>query len=29
MDRVAMLIYGIPDLRQMFDGDQRLTRQFA
>jgi phenylalanyl-tRNA synthetase alpha chain len=29
IDRVAMLIYGIPDLRQMFDGDQRLTRQFA
>jgi len=29
LDRVAMLLYGIPDLRQMFDGDQRLTRQFA
>jgi phenylalanyl-tRNA synthetase alpha chain len=29
IDRVAMLLFGIPDLRQMFDGDQRLTRQFA
>ena len=29
IDRVAALIYGIPDLRQMFDGDQRLTRQFS
>jgi phenylalanyl-tRNA synthetase alpha chain len=29
VDRVAMLIHGIPDLRQMFEGDQRLTRQFA
>jgi phenylalanyl-tRNA synthetase alpha chain len=29
LDRVAMLLYGIPDLRQMFAGDQRLTRQFA
>ena len=29
IDRVAMLLYGIPDLRQMFAGDQRLTRQFA
>jgi phenylalanyl-tRNA synthetase alpha chain len=28
LDRVAMLLYGIPDLRQMFEGDQRLTRQF-
>jgi phenylalanyl-tRNA synthetase alpha chain len=28
LDRVAMLTYGIPDLRQMFEGDQRLTRQF-
>ncbi|MCP4896205.1 MAG: phenylalanine--tRNA ligase subunit alpha [bacterium] len=28
LDRVAMLQYGIPDLRQMFAGDQRLTRQF-
>ncbi len=29
IDRVAMLLYGIPDLRQMFVGDQRLTRQFV
>jgi phenylalanyl-tRNA synthetase alpha chain len=29
LDRVAMLTYGIPDLRQLFAGDQRLTRQFA
>jgi phenylalanyl-tRNA synthetase alpha chain len=29
IDRVAMLLYGIPDLRLMFSGDQRLTRQFA
>ncbi|MCK5379686.1 MAG: phenylalanine--tRNA ligase subunit alpha, partial [Acidobacteria bacterium] len=29
LDRVAMLLYGIPDLRQLFVGDQRLTRQFA
>ena len=29
LDRVAMLLYGIPDLRQMFVGDQRLTRLFA
>ena len=29
IDRVAMLVHGIPDLRQMFEGDQRLTRQFA
>ena len=29
LDRVAMLQYGIPDLRQLFSGDQRLTRQFA
>jgi phenylalanyl-tRNA synthetase alpha chain len=29
LDRVAMLLYGIPDLRQLFEGDQRLTRQFA
>jgi phenylalanyl-tRNA synthetase alpha chain len=28
IDRVAMLVHGIPDLRQMFEGDQRLTRQF-
>jgi len=29
LDRVAMLVYGIPDLRLLFSGDQRLTRQFA
>jgi len=29
LDRVAMLLYGIPDLRLMFSGDQRLARQFA
>jgi len=29
LDRVAMLLYGIPDLRLMFSGDQRLTRQFG
>jgi len=28
LDRVAMLQYGISDLRQLFAGDQRLTRQF-
>ena len=28
LDRVAMLQYGIPDLRQLFAGDQRLSRQF-
>ena len=29
IDRVAALLYNIPDLRLMFSGDQRLTRQFA
>ncbi len=29
LDRVAMLVHGIPDLRLLFSGDQRLTRQFA
>jgi phenylalanyl-tRNA synthetase alpha chain len=29
LDRIAMLVYGIPDLRRMFEGDQRLTRQFT
>jgi len=29
LDRVAMLLYGIPDLRLMFAGDARLTRQFS
>jgi phenylalanyl-tRNA synthetase alpha chain len=28
LDRFAMLLYGIPDLRLMFNGDPRLTRQF-
>jgi phenylalanyl-tRNA synthetase alpha chain len=28
LDRVAMLSYGIGDLRLLFAGDQRLTRQF-
>ena len=28
LDRFAMLLYGIPDLRLMFAGDPRLTRQF-
>ncbi len=29
LDRIALLLYGIPDLRLMFAGDQRLARQFA
>jgi phenylalanyl-tRNA synthetase alpha chain len=29
LDRIAVLLYGIPDIRQMFVGDQRLTRQFS
>ncbi len=29
LDRIAMLVHGIPDLRQLFSGDQRLTRQFV
>jgi phenylalanyl-tRNA synthetase alpha chain len=29
IDRVAALMYNIPDLRLMFSGDERLTRQFA
>jgi phenylalanyl-tRNA synthetase alpha chain len=29
LDRIAMLVHGIPDLRQLFAGEQRLTRQFA
>ncbi len=29
IDRVAMLLYGISDLRQLFDGDQRLSVQFV
>lgn len=28
LDRFAMLLYGIPDLRLMFNGDPRLTGQF-
>jgi phenylalanyl-tRNA synthetase alpha chain len=28
LDRVAMLKYGIPDLRMQFSGDERLLRQF-
>jgi phenylalanyl-tRNA synthetase alpha chain len=28
LDRVAMLKYGIPDLRMQFAGDERLLRQF-
>jgi len=29
MDRVAMLKYGFPDLRLLFEGDERFLRQFA
>lgn len=29
LDRVAMLLYGIPDLRLLFSGNEKLTRQFA
>jgi len=29
LDRVAMLLYGISDLRQLFSGNEKLTRQFA
>ena len=29
LDRVAMLLYGIPDLRLLFAGNEKLTRQFA
>jgi phenylalanyl-tRNA synthetase alpha chain len=28
LDRVAMLKYGIPDLRLLFSGDERMLRQF-
>jgi len=28
LDRVAMLVYRIPDLRLLFSGDERLARQF-
>jgi len=29
IDRVAMLKYGFPDLRLLFEGDERFLRQFA
>jgi len=29
LDRVALLKYGLPDLRLLFSGDERLLRQFA
>jgi phenylalanyl-tRNA synthetase alpha subunit len=29
MDRVAMLKYGFPDLRLLFEGDERFLRGFA
>ena len=29
LDRVAMLLYEIPDLRLLLEGDQRFLRQFA
>jgi phenylalanyl-tRNA synthetase alpha chain len=29
MDRVVMLKYGFPDLRLLFEGDERFLRQFA
>jgi len=29
IDRVALLKYGFPDLRLLFDGDERFLRQFA
>ncbi|MEP6994366.1 MAG: phenylalanine--tRNA ligase subunit alpha [Acidobacteriota bacterium] len=29
IDRVAMLRYGFPDLRLLFEGDERFLRQFA
>lgn len=28
-DRIAMLRYGIPDIRMLFEGDMRLLRQFV
>jgi len=28
LDRVALLKYGLPDLRLLFGGDERLLRQF-
>jgi phenylalanyl-tRNA synthetase alpha chain len=29
VDRVALLLYGFPDLRLLFEGDDRFLRQFA
>ena len=29
IDRVALLKYGFPDLRLLFEGDERFLRQFA
>jgi phenylalanyl-tRNA synthetase alpha chain len=29
LDRVALLLYGFPDLRLLFDGDERFLSQFA
>ncbi len=29
LDRVAMLLYGFPDLRLLLEGDERFLRQFA
>ena len=29
IDRVALLKYGFPDLRLLFEGDERFLRQFS
>ncbi len=29
LDRAAMVRYGIPDIRMLFDGDVRFHRQFV
>ena len=29
LDRVAVLKYGLPDLRLLFSGDERFLRQFS
>ena len=29
LDRVALLKYGLPDLRLLFSGDERMLRQFG
>jgi len=29
LDRAAMVRYGIPDIRMLFDGDMRFHRQFV